>query len=158
MLIHNSQQKQQTPNSQEDRNTLNKNRNQYNAEIDNTTRMLITVGPSTTHPNRETCFNTCHIVCLTQLTHMVEMVFLQTACNKKLKIEDIPIPQHHLDDQIKIITNEAFIIEDHPGQIIGLKALIHLSTPIMSFISPTLLLITQKHHHMPGEQFTRTIY
>ena len=76
---------------------------------------------------------------------------------KELKI-DIPITQHHLDLQIQIMSNQAFIIEDHPGQANGFTVLIHVSTPVMSFILQTLLLVTQKHHHMPGEQFTRAIY
>ena len=77
--------------------------------------------------------------------HMVEMVILQNACTKKLKIEDLRITQHHLDHQIQILTNKAFITEGHPGQVIGFTALIHMSTLIMSFIPPTLLLVTWKH-------------
>ena len=80
---------------------------------------------------------------------MVEMVILQTMHTKELKIED-----HH----IQIMTNEAFIIEDHPGQVIGFKAPTHVSILIMSFILPTLLPATQKYHHMQETQFIKAIY
>ena len=76
---------------------------------------------------------------------------------KELKIESIPITQQHLDHQIQIVTNEAFIIEGHLGQVIDFMALIHVSTSVMSFLPPTLLLVTKKHHHMLAEQFMRAI-
>ena len=106
----------------------------------------------------QTGFKTCHIVCLTWLTHMVETVVSQTAHTRELKIEDKYITLHHLDHQIHIVTNEAFIIEGQTGQVIHFTALIHVSTPIMSFILPTLLLVTWKHHQIQGKQFIRAIY
>ena len=68
---------------------------------------------------------------------MVEMVILQTIHTKELKIEDIPITQHHLDHHIQIVTSEAFTIEDQPGQVIGFTALIHMSTSLMFHTSRT---------------------
>ena len=56
VLSHNSQQQQQIPNSNENRSTLIENRYQYNAGIDNRTRTLTTLSPSTTHPNRANRF------------------------------------------------------------------------------------------------------
>ena len=82
---------------------------------------------------------------------MVETVILETVCIKDLKIENIPITQHYFDHQIQIVTNEAFIIEGHLGQVIGFTAFINISTPITSVIPPKLLLVTQKHHHIPGK-------
>ena len=88
---------------------------------------------------------------------MVEMVISQTVHTKSFKIENKPTTQHHLDNKIELVTKEAFTIEDDQGQVISFTALIHVSTLIMFFIPPTLLLERQKHHHMPGEQFTRAI-
>ena len=88
----------------------------------------------------------------------METVILQTVCTKELKTENISITQHHLGHHVQIITNEAFTIGGHPGKIIGFTALSYVSTPIMSFISPTLLLATWEQHHMPEEQFMRAIY
>ena len=88
---------------------------------------------------------------------MMEMVISQTAHTKELKIEDIPITQYHLDHQIQIMTNEAFIIEGHSDHVIDFMLLVHINTPVMSFIPAILLLITCKHHHMSREQFTGAI-
>ena len=68
---------------------------------------------------------------------MVETFVLQTMCTKELKMEDIPITQHHLDHQIEIVSNEAFSIEGHPVQVIGFTIVIYMGTPIMSFIPST---------------------
>ena len=85
------------------------------------------------------------------------MVILHTTHTKQPKIEDIPITQYHLEHHIQIVTNEAFTIEGQPGQVISFISLIHMSTQIMSFIPPTLLLAIQKDHHIQGEQFMRAI-
>ena len=53
--------------------------------------------------------------------------------------------------------NDTSIIEGHPVQVTGFTALFHVSTPLMTFFPPTLLLATWKHHHMPGEQCIREI-
>ena len=36
-----------------------------------------------------------------------------------IQIADTPTTQHYLGNQIQNITSEAFIIEGHPGQVIG---------------------------------------
>ena len=118
--------------------------------------MLTTPSPSATYTNGAHGFNICHIVCL-KITCMVETFILQTTHMRETKIEEIPITQHHLGCHIQTVTSEAFTIEGHPGQVIGFKALSHVNTPIMSFMPPTPLLATQKHYHMPGEQFMRAI-
>ena len=64
------------PNSNKNRSTPNKNSHQYNTGINNKKRMPTTLNPSTAHPNR-TQVSTCHIVCLKQQTHVVEMVTLE---------------------------------------------------------------------------------
>ena len=87
---------------------------------------------------------------------MMEIVILQTTYSRELKIEDMPITQNHLDDHIQIMVNEDFTVEGQPGQIIGFITLINVITPGMCFMPSSLLLATQKHHHMPGEQFMRT--
>ena len=84
---------------------------------------------------------------------MVETVILQTICTNELKTEDIPIAAN-LDHPIQIMTNEAFI----RGSPRSSNWFIYMNTPIMSFIPPTLLLATQKHHNMQEAQFIRTIY
>ena len=100
-----------------------------------------------------TGFSKCHMVQLTQLTYMLEMVNPQMACTKEHKKEDMPITQHHLHNQIQIVTNDAFTIECHPGQVIGFTVLIHMTTQIMLIIPLTLLLTTQKHHNMQEAEF-----
>ena len=40
------------------------------------------------------------------------------------------------------VANKAFIIEGHLGQVTGFAAPVHISTPIVSFIPLTLLLVT----------------
>ena len=68
---------------------------------------------------------------------MVEMVISQTACTKELNIGDTHITPHHSDHQIQHVTNKAFTIEGHPGQITGFTALLHVNTSIMSYITTT---------------------
>ena len=82
-------------------------------------------------------FSTCHIVCMKQVTHMVEMVFSQTACTKEFKNEDTHIASNCSGCQIQHVANKAFITESHPGQVTGFTALPHVSTPLMSSITPT---------------------
>ena len=89
---------------------------------------------------------------------MVEMVISQTTHTKELKIEDTHITLHHSDNKIQCVTNKAFTTEGHPGQLTDLTVPLHLSTPIVSSIPPTQLLVTQNHHHIPGAQFMRIIY
>ena len=89
---------------------------------------------------------------------MVEMAVLQTTCTKEPKIEDITFAQYDLDQHIQVVTNKVFTIEGHPGQVIGFIMLIHVSTPIISFISPTLLLAIKKHHNTTQEQFMKAIF
>ena len=105
--------------------------------MDNRTRILTTLSPLTTHQNMPNSFNTGCIVCLKQLTHMVEMVISQTACTKELNIGDTHITPHHSNHQIQHVTNKAFIIEGHPDQVAHFTPLLYVSTPIMSSIPPT---------------------
>ena len=63
----------------------------------------------------------------------------------------------YLDNNIQIMTNEDFTVKGHPGQVIGFIAHIHMSTPEMSLLPPTLLLATQKHHYMQETKFIKAI-
>ena len=58
---------------------------------------------------------------------------------------------------IQVMINMALNTEGQPGQVIGLPALTHVISPRMFSILLTLLLVTMKHHHMPGKKFMRAI-
>ena len=104
---------------------------------DNTARILTELSPPTTHPNRSNMFQHVSYSMPNTSNMYSEMVVSQTTCTKELQMEDIPITQHSLDHQIQNVTNEAFIIEGHPDQVINIMGLIHV-IPIMSFIPPNI--------------------
>ena len=64
-------------------------------------------------------------------------------------MEDITFTQHHLDNHIQIVTNEAINIKVQAGQVIDFITLIHRNIPTF-FMPPTLLLAIWKFHYMPG--------
>ena len=156
MLSHNNN-KQQLPNPDENRSIPNKNRNQYNAGINNRTRMLTTLSPSATHPNRAHRFQQMlHSIPDTTNTyggnsHLTNHPYQGTQ-NRRHSYCTVPFGSSHT-----YYNQWGFTIEGHPGQVIGFTAGINKSTSVISFIPSILLLATWKHHHMQEAQLIKAI-